>query len=677
MVNYRLAVDTGGTFTDFCLVGEDGRVEVFKLPSTPEDPSRAVLQGLAYLQAKGINPCQITLFLHGTTVATNALLERKGAALVLLTTKGFKDVLFIGRQNRPHLYDQRVTRPEPLVPRHRVIEVDERVLANGTVMVPLDEEKIAALVAALSDTGVEAVAVVFLHSYKNPVHEVRVKEEIEKRLSYLSVTISAEIVREFGEYERASTTVVNAYVRPVVERYVEKLQKELREAGIKSIYIMQSNGGVISPAQAGKESVRTLLSGPAGGVLAGLYLARVTGYKDLITADMGGTSMDVALIHEGEAQYTTEGTIGGFPLKIPMLAIHTIGAGGGSIAWVDSGGALRVGPRSAGAVPGPACYGQGGEEPTVTDANLVLGRLGTADFAGGKKLSPALASRAIAERVGKPLGLEPKEAAAGIIRVVNANMVRAIRVVSVQKGYDPRRFVLVAFGGAGPLHAVELARELGIRRILVPPYPGVTSAWGMLAADFRRDYAISWIEELKPGIEATLAEGINELARQGERELLREGFSSSDITLTPLVDLRYKGQSYALTLPLPNLAAAGGAAALTRSFHALHAQYYGYAREEAPVEVVTLRLIAMGRLPRIEPPSWLVAAKPEPCQVRRVYFETEYPAVPVYRRSDIGAGAVVEGPAVIIQTDSTTLLWPGDRAYCDYWGNLIIETVVM
>ncbi|MGQ9512779.1 hydantoinase/oxoprolinase family protein, partial [Thermodesulfitimonas sp.] len=671
---YRLAVDTGGTFTDFCLIGDDGTVIVFKVPSTPDDPSRAVVRGFEVLREKGIDLSRIALFLHGTTVATNAILEKKGAPLALVTTKGFRDVIFIGRQNRPHLYNQWVTRPQPLVSRNMVFEVNERVRADGSVMVALEEEEIATLIARLGEVQVEAVAVVFLHSYANPGHELLFKKELERRLPHVSVTISSEIVPEFREYERTSTTVVNAYVQPVVARYLTKLAASLEQAGVKGFYVMQSSGGVISPAQAQRESVRTVLSGPAGGVLAGVYLARLTGYRNLITADMGGTSMDVSLICDGEARYTDEGMIGGYPLRLPMLAVHTVGAGGGSIAWVDAGGALRVGPRSAGAVPGPACYGLGGAEPTVTDANLVLGRLGAADFAGGKELRRELAARAIAEKVGEPLGLGVQEAATGIVRVVNANMVRAIRVVSVAKGYDPRNFVLVAFGGAGPLHAVELARELGIRRILIPPFPGVTSAWGMLAADFRRDYTLTWVKELRPGMEAELAELAGKLTRRGWEDLFREGFAAQDITLAPLIDLRYKGQSCALTLPLPDPAVPDFAGVLARSFHGAHIQLYGYAREEAPVEVMALRLVATGRLPVPKPPARQGVSSPAPYGERSVYFAAEHVAVPVYRRSEVGAGWAVDGPAVITQADSTTLLWPGDRAYGDEWGNIIIET---
>ena len=688
MTGYKIAVDTGGTFTDFCLLGDDGELYVTKEPSTPDDPSRAVLAGISkIIREKGIRPEQIVLLLHGTTVATNAILEQKGARLALITTKGFRDIIFIGRQNRPHLYNFWVSRPAPLVPRNRVIEIAERILADGSVVLRPKNEEITSIAARIEKTGAEAVAVCLLHSYINPANEILLKNALQEKLPHLFVTVSSEILPEFREYERTITTVLSALVRPVVDRYLGRLENELRSTGIRSgLYIMQSNGGVITAARARKESARTVLSGPAGGVLAGIHLGRLTGYKNLITADMGGTSTDVCLIHNGEPRFTTEGSAGGYPLRLPMLDIHTIGAGGGSIAWIDSGGALRVGPRSAGAVPGPACYNLGGDEPTVTDANLVLGRLSAADFAGGKSLQPELARQCISEKIAKPLGLTVEEAAEGIIRVVNANMVRALRVVSVQKGYDPRDFVLATFGGAGPLHAAELARELGTPRILVPPYPGVTSAWGMLAADVRHDYAATCIADLTPGACAEVNSRFAALSEQGQNDLLREGFTRPEINLTRLVDVRYKGQSYELTLPLPE-GPLGEAEILTviQNFHRLHRQRYGYCREDAPPEIITLRLVATGRLPKVKPacmrrtgrpPGRAATKETKASGTRRVYLAGAYHNIPVYPRQQTGAGWEVRGPAIVSQADSTTLIWPGDYAWCDRWGNIIIETAV-
>ncbi|MEW6447554.1 MAG: hydantoinase/oxoprolinase family protein [Bacillota bacterium] len=678
MARYKLAVDTGGTFTDFCLFGDNGELHVFKEPSTPDDPSRAVLEGIKRIsRQKGIPPGEIDLFLHGTTVATNAILERKGARLALVTTKGFKDIIFIGRQNRPHLYNFRHLKPQPLVARNLVFEVNERILADGLVVVELGEQEIASVVAAIVGAGVESVAICLLHAYVNPVHEMLLKRALQEKLPHLSVTISSEILPEFREYERTSTTVLNAFVRPVVNGYLGRLEKGLKSAGVKSgLYIMQSNGGVVDSTLAREQSVRTVLSGPAGGVMAGVCLARLTRYKNLITVDMGGTSMDICLIRKGAPRFTSEGSIEGYPLRLPMLDVHTIGAGGGSIAWVDSGGALQVGPRSAGAFPGPACYNHGGQEPTVTDANLVLGRLSPEDFAGGLSLRPDLSERSISQRVGKPLRLTPREAAEGIIRVLNANMVRALRVVSVQKGHDPRDFCLMAFGGAGPLHAVELARELGIPRVVVPPYPGVTSAWGMLSVDVRHDYTVTFRADLVPEIASEINRGFAQLESRGMGDLFSKGFTEEEILLSRFADIRYKGQSYELSLPFPNtLLGEREVEAIARCFHRLHRQCYGYCRENAPLEVVALRLTAAGKLPKTKPRR--VARKKEPVAagVRTVYLAGELLKVPVFQRREIAA-AECKGPAIISQADSTTLLWPGDIAWCDRWGNIVINTAV-
>jgi len=676
MARFKLAVDTGGTFTDFCLLQGNGELHVFKEASSPGDPSRAVLAGIKKITSeKGIPPEEIDLFLHGTTVATNAVLEQKGARLALITTKGFRDIIFIGRQNRPHLYNFRQLKPRPLVPRSLVFEVNERVLADGSVAVALGEEDATTVIGEVAEAGVESVAVCLLHAYANPAHELLLKRALQQRLPGLFVTISSDILPEFREYERTSTTVLNAFVGPVMERYLSRLEKGLNSAGIKSgLYLMQSSGGVIDPAVAREQSVRTLLSGPAGGVLAGIRVARLTGYKNLITADMGGTSMDICLIHKGRPRLITEGPIEGYPLRLPMLDIHTIGAGGGSIAWIDRGGALRVGPQSAGAFPGPACYDYGGQEPTVTDASLILGRISQEDFAGGRSLRPELSERSISQKIAKPLGLSLEEAAEGIIKVVNANMARAMRVVSVQKGHDPRNFTLMAFGGAGPLHAVELARELGVPRVLVPPYPGVTSAWGMLSADVRRDYTMTFRADLVLDVIDRMNSRFLELESRGIADLLGKGFREDEILLTRFVDLRYKGQSYELSLPVPGtLLGEKELEAITRCFHRLHRQYYGYCRENAPPETVALRLAAAGRLPKVKLRHAAGKKEPVASEVRMVYLSGKFLEVPVYQRREIAAGWEVKGPAVISQIDSTTLLWPGDSARCDRWGNMVIN----
>ncbi|WP_449241389.1 hydantoinase/oxoprolinase family protein [Desulfoscipio gibsoniae] len=679
MTKYKLAVDTGGTFTDFCLLGDNGRLLIAKEPSTPDDPSRAVLEGIKKIASQqGIRLREINFILHGTTVATNAILEQKGARTALITTRGFRDIIFIGRQNRPHLYNFWAQKPAPLLPRHMVLEIEERILADGSVKTRLGKEDINNLIEQLRQSGAESAAVCLLHAYANPEHEIIIKEALRKELPHLSITISSEILPEFREYERTSTTVINALVKPKVDRYVSRLAQNLRSAGVESeLFIMQSNGGVITAPQARQQSARTVLSGPAGGVLAGVYIARQTGHNNLLTADIGGTSMDICLIHRQEPRFTTEGSIGGHPLRLPMLDIHTIGAGGGSIAWIDTGGALRVGPRSAGSIPGPACYNLGGHEPTVTDANMVLGRLTPEDFAGLDNISTEMAARHVDEKIGRPLGLTPEAAAEGVIKVVNANMVRAMRVISVQRGFDPRDFTLVPFGGAGPLQAVELAREMGIPRILIPPHPGVTSAWGMLSADVRHDYSITHVTDLAPDACPGINAIYDDLAKQGSGDLTGEGFDKSQINLSRFMDLRYRGQSYELTIAIPDNELIGAdLLVIGQRFHRRHLQHYGYCREKAAVEIVTLRLAATGRLPKLQPRTRPSGELPGSSGTRRVYMNGSYHDVPVYERRLTGPGWRIQGPAVVTQTDTTTLIWPGNNARCDRWGNIIIETGV-
>ncbi|OAT85297.1 5-oxoprolinase [Desulfotomaculum copahuensis] len=723
----RAAVDTGGTFTDVCLLREDtGELWMAKIISTPDDPARAVMSGLARAAAGGgLDPAGIRLLVHGTTVATNALLEGKGAPAALITTRGFADVLRIGRQDRPDLYDFRVTRPAPLIPRRLTFEINERILAGGKIYITPDEAEVRAVVEEIRRRGVSSIAVSLLHSYANPVHEKKVREIIHAVYPQAVVTLSSEILPVFREYERTATAAVNAVVLPRVAAYLARLETALgrtgnggtqrtgdgcarRAAAVGSggpgLFIMHSGGGVITAAQAQRESARTVLSGPAGGVLAGVQLAAKTGRPNLITADMGGTSMDISLIRGGKPRYTTEGSIGGHPLSLPMLDIHTIGAGGGSIAWIDAGGALRVGPASAGADPGPACYGLGGEEPTVTDANLVLGRLDPAHpLTGERPLQLEPARRSIAEKIARPLGLMLEEAAAGIIAVVNAAMARAVRVVSVQRGLDPRDFTLLAFGGAGPLHAAELAREASIPHALIPRHPGVASALGMLAADVRLDYARTVLLPLAEATADELARLYAPLEEAARRELAAEGFSPAEMLLERAAGLRYAGQSYTLDLPVPAGAlTAADLHLLTRSFHLEHRREYGYRREDAPVEITLLRLAATGRLPAFHGPFRAPAAglnsasrlsfgrhgkgrsaagvgpdgPPPPAATRPVFFQDACLPTPVYERTTLAPGQSLTGPALIRQEDTTTLLWPQMRLTVDRLGNLIIETGV-
>ena len=678
MPSYKLAIDTGGTYTDFCLIDDSGSLLVYKEPSTPEDPAKAVLTGIKSIIGKySIDPGQIDFVLLGTTVGANAILEHNGAPITLLTTKGFKDILYIGRQNRPHLYDFRAVKPPPLLPRQMILEVNERILADGTIHISLTEEEIQNTIRQVKEAGVTAVAICLLHAYTNPVHEQMLKEALKKHLPSITISISSEILPEFREYERTSTTVIDAYIKPLVEKHLNGLEKELSVIGIKSeLFIMQSGGGVLTAAEARQQCAQITLSGPAGSVLAGVKIATATPHRNLLTADMGGTSMDISLINQGKALFTTEGNICGYPMRLPMLDIVNIGAGGGSIAWIDAGGVLQVGPRSAGANPGPACYDLGGEEPTATDANVVLGRLAPGDLAGRHiEINPDLAALAISVKICAPLGISLEEAAEGIIRIVNAKMVRAMRLVSVEKGYDPRLFTLAPLGGACPLHAVELAGELDIPRVLIAPHPGVASAWGMLSADVRHYYSATCLLDFVPEACGHINELYERLTLQGKEILDREGFAEKDRQFLRIMDIRYKGQSYELTLIVPaNSLLPADLQIITRRFHREHNNRYGYDRQDAQLESVAVRLIAIGALPKEDVSAQTGAGnkKLKPVYKRDVYYSGAYRQTPVYRRLDLGTDTVIMGPAVITQEDTTTLLWPGNRLTCDRWGNMII-----
>uniref|UniRef100_A0A831X251 Hydantoinase/oxoprolinase family protein n=1 Tax=Thermorudis peleae TaxID=1382356 RepID=A0A831X251_9BACT len=658
-----VGVDTGGTFTDFVLF-EDGRVRVHKVLSTPTDPARAILQGLADL---GIDRT-VDVVVHGSTVATNAVLEHKGARTGLITTAGFRDVLEIGRQNRPKLYDLRQQKPPPLVPRELRLEVTERLDERGGVLVPLDQESVRAAIDRLQQAGVESVAVCLLFSFANPEHE-RIVAEAAERAGFF-VSASHVVLPEFREYERTSTVALNAYVGPLMARYLSRLEQSLPRQ--TTVRIMQSNGGTISAATAGREAARTLLSGPAAGVVGAAYVAEASGFRRVISFDMGGTSTDVSLI-DGAPTQTTEGKIGPYPMRLPMLDIHTVGAGGGSIAWFDAGGALRVGPVSAGADPGPAAYGRGGSEPTVSDANVVLGRLVPDAFLGGTMRLDAERARLAVGKIAERLGSAPEAAALGIVQIANANMEAAIRVISVERGYDPRDFTLVAFGGAGPLHACELAERLRIPRVLVPTTPGVLSALGMLATDIVKDYARTVM--LRPGGPLDQIEpAFGELEERARVELGAEGIAPDAMRLDRFLDLRYVGQSYELTVPFQ-----GDVAGTVAAFHRAHERRYGYADSAEPVEVVNVRLRATGLISKPalerqpEPSPW----RPEPSEKRPVTFdqagEPMTCTAALYQRDRLGPGAVIAGPAIVTQYDTTTVLPPGWDARVDAVGNLIAE----
>jgi N-methylhydantoinase A len=663
-MTYILAgVDTGGTFTDIVLF-QDGQLRVHKVFSTPQDPSQAILNGLSQLDAMS----NLRALVHGSTVATNAVLEGKGARTGLITTAGFRDVLEIGRQTRPKLYDLRVQRVPPLVPRERRVEVVERLNERGEVLIPLDEASLQRALQALDEAHVEAIAIALLFSFANPDHERRVAEAA--RRSGLYVSASYEVLPEFREYERTSTIVLNAYVGPLIDRYLAQLERALPAE--TSVRIMQSNGGSISSATARREAARTLLSGPAAGVVGAAFIARASGISQIIALDIGGTSTDVALV-DGRITETTDGKIGGYPTKLPMIDIHTVGAGGGSIAWFDPGGALRVGPISAGADPGPAAYGRGGREATVTDAHVVLGRLIPEAFLGGTmRLETERALQAVT-RVARRLDTSVEQAALGIVRIANANMEAAIRVISVERGLDPRHFTLVAFGGAGPLHACELAAALHIPRVLIPTTPGVLSALGMLVADILKDYVHTVMVPIEEAQE-TIITALATLEEQGRRDLAREGIAADHLIIERYLDLRYYGQSYELTIPF-----AGDSLQAAEQFHAAHERRFGYSDPNERIQVVNVRLKARAIVdpPVLERQPVLTGLRAEPVATQRVIFFGQNGPVThealVYERANLQPGVVFSGPATVIQYDTTTVVPPSWVARVDAVGSLLLE----
>jgi N-methylhydantoinase A len=676
---HAIALDVGGTFTDVALVHEaSGRLWVTKIPTTPHDPSAGFIAGIEKaLRLAGVEAASLRHVLHGTTTATNAILEGKGAAAGLLTTAGFRDVLEIGRHDIPRRANMfawvKPTRP---VAPELIFEIAGRVTVDGEELEPLDERAVSAAARRLRRAGVDSIAVCFLHSYANPAHEQRARALLLEEHPGAAVSLSSEVLPVFREFERSMGTVLNAYVQPLVGRYVMRLAGELRQRGIAApLSIMKSNGGVIGADVVRTQAIHTALSGPAAGVIGARRIGEAAGFDDLISVDVGGTSADVCLIRGGEAEVTVEGRVGAWPLHVPMIDIHTIGAGGGSIARVTEDGTLTVGPESAGAQPGPVCYGAGGEEPTVTDALLVLGRIPPHLLGGEIALDVERARHAIEERVARPLGLPLAAAAQGILDIVNNNMVGALRLVSVERGYDPRDFVLVPFGGAGPLHGADLAALLGMRTVVVPRHPGVLSTFGLLGTEVRNDYARTSLQKPPDYDLAAIASVYADLEGQARAWLAAEGVAPSARRLTRLADLRYRHQGFELTVPWPERDLAVDA--LVTRFHARHRQLYSYALADAPVEIVTLRVAAAGRVRRftLAPLARRVQAPARPPR-RRVHFPgAGWRACPCLDRERLGVGAVVTGPAIVEQLDTTTVVPPGHRARVDRAGNLVIQPV--
>ena len=708
---FRIGVDVGGTFTDFYVLDEtSGAILVGKRPSTPDNPARAIIEGLQALASRhGIDLRKLRRLSHGTTVGTNALIQRQGGNIAMVTTRGFRDLLEIGRQTRPHMYSLTEDHPPPLVERRHRFAIAERMDATGTAVTELTDDAVAAVVEQVRASGADACAVCLLFAFRNPEHENRVAAAIRAALPHVPVCTSFEVQPEFREYERFSTTVLNAYLQPVLGRYLSTLEDELaRVAPDASIGINQSSGGLMSPERARALPVRTALSGPAAGAIGAAHSAKLSGRRNVITLDMGGTSADVALIRNFQADISFDRDVAGFSVRLPAVDIETVGAGGGSIAWFDRDGLLKVGPASAGADPGPACYGRGGERPTVTDANLVLGRLSSRGLLAGEMGLDESLSRAAFAPVAERLGFDIERTAHGVLGIVVANMVRAIRTISVERGYDPRAFTLMAFGGAGPLHARDVALALGIREILVPAAPGILCAQGLIVSDLKEDFVASERIAGDAAGHERLAGHVDALTARACAWFDAEGVPARSRRFELAVDARYVGQNFELAVPIATQSqgdpagaagladraglagvsspAASGADearipvpspdALRERFLEVHESAYGYANPHDPIEIVNVRLTARGRLldEPVRPEPGEPGPLPEPFEHRTVCFAPgDATACPVYERGSLRPGNSLDGPAIVEQLDSTTPIFPRDTAVVDRAGNLVIR----
>lgn len=673
---YRLGTDVGGTFTDGVLLDEStGEINVSKVSSTPKNPAVGTVQSM---ERFGVPLQEVTFLVHGTTVVINALIESKGAKTALITTKGFRDVLEIGRSNRIEMYNALYSRPRSLIPRHLCFEISERTLADGTVFTPLETGELESIVKKMKSEKIESIAVCLLNAYANPKHEVEIGRILKEKISEATVSLSHLITRRYYEYERTSTTVQNAYVMPVVQRYLRSLEVEVKSRRFESVLqIMQSNGGIMTSDIAREMPIAMVESGPSAGAIGGAQLASMLGYKNVITYDMGGTTAKSAIIREGLPETTEQYLVEGRPILLPVVDMREIGAGGGSIAWVDEAGALHVGPQSSGAEPGPACYMRGGKEPTVTDANLELAILDPDYFLGGKmEISPGLGREAV-KKIADYFDLSIDEAALGITKIVNINMSGLLNSMTVKRGYDPREFALVAFGGAGPIHAAAIARELNIPAIIVPPFPGVFSAWGMLMADMRHDFSQTY---LKPMDEVDLST-INSIYRELEvriRELFElESIADEDIVVSYGMDLRYLGQEHALSVAAPALVRKSDKSTLEKKFDEFHRKVYGHNAPEEPKEIVSLKAtgIAKVRKPLLESIG-SGARDPVPeagLGARKVYIgDGKYQDFSIYRRDGLLGGNRIDGPALVEEDTATTVIEADQVCSVDQYGNLII-----
>ena len=690
-VEYRLSADIGGTFTDIVLLSRSGRYWTKKVSSTPDDFARGVIEGMKLLlEEEDLLGSDLAEIIHGTTVATNAVLENKGAKTALVTTRGFRDVLELRRLRVPQLYNAFYRPPEPLVERRLRLEVDERIGSGGTVIRQLDEDSLTPALDRLRTDAPEAVAVCLIHSYSNPEHEKRVGEIIRKELPGAYISLSVEVLPEIREYERTSTTVINAYLGPIVKNYLDSLVRQLQESGTNSpVRIMQSNGGLMSARRATEAPVHILESGPAAGVVAADEMGKRIGLERIIAFDMGGTTAKASLIENGQRSWTTEYEVGagislssrlvkggGYAVKVPVMDLAEVGAGGGSIVWIDRGGALRVGPQSAGAVPGPVCYDFGGKDPTVTDANLVLGYINPVQLAGGSvDLRGDMAVESLQVNVADRLGLSLLEAAYGVHTVANVSMIRAIRAVSTYRGRDPREFALLAFGGSGPIHAVGIARSLDISHVVIPPSPGVFSAIGLLEAQPEHHFVQTFVRRIDEVDTTEINEAYARIQERGTETLKSEGYVPTDITWERLADLRYVGQAYELTVPAAaDYLRAEDIADLDRTFQLEHERTYGYRPNDEPVELVNLRISARAKSDQRSPNSPHGPDGTSNAGSREAYFGGEYGMfeTPIVTRTDIGADAM-RGPFIIEEYDATVVVPPECIARLDKWNNVVIE----
>lgn len=681
-MGYRIGVDVGGTFTDICLFDEESlKTIIHKLPSTNKDPSAAIIKGISeIIQTNNLPMQKITSLVHGTTVGTNAAIQRRGAKTALLTTEGFRDLLEIGRQVRPSLYNLQADKPEQLVKRKWRKEIKERILYDGGIYQDIDLQEAESIIDDLINEGVEAISVCFLHSYVNAKHEKEIKALLKEKYPNVYISLSSEVLPEYREYERLSTTILNSYIGPVISDYMNNLEKELKGIGVQvRPYISHSSGGLMSVSTTKSNPVKTALSGPSAGVSGVVHVAKLAGFNNLITLDMGGTSADVSLIQDLKVKVATGKKVAGFPLNIPMTDIHAVGAGGGSIAWIDSGGMLKVGPQSAGADPGPVSYGGSGTEPTVTDANVLLKRLNPEWLLGGKmKVNYDGAEVAVNEKLAQHLHLDTTDVAYGIIKVTNSNLVRAIRVVSVEQGHDPRDFTLVAYGGAGPLHAAEVAKELGMKYVLIPESPGILCAMGLLATDLKMDYVQTKIITANPTNLCTIKSEITELEKKAMNWFVEENISSEKQGIERSFSMRYKGQNYELTVDADfNINEEQDLNKLIEKFHDTHKKIYGYANNDEDVQIVNFRITASGQIDKVVLKKYdeHIDSNQAIIDSREVYFDEEKDFVKtnIYKRELMGVNDSISGPAIIEQVDTTIVVPPNVTAKMDSYRNIILE----